>query len=85
MANSGSAQRRPDRAHVDIQACCSSVRSGPSLNVLVDNIPDAPLPNRRYTINVRLPDVPCTRCTLQVIQMSNRCMDRCLMFARSLA
>lgn len=39
------------------------------LNVLVDNIADAPQPNRRYTINVRLPDVPCTRCTLQVIQV----------------
>lgn len=39
------------------------------LNVLVDNIRDAPQPNQRYTISVRLPDVPCTRCTLQVIQM----------------
>lgn len=39
------------------------------LNVLVDNIRDAPLPNQRYTLSVRLPDTPCTNCTLQVIQM----------------
>lgn len=39
------------------------------LNVLVDNIRDSAQPNQRYTISVRLPDVPCTRCTLQVIQM----------------
>jgi uncharacterized protein (TIGR03382 family) len=39
------------------------------LNVLVDNIPDAPRPNQRYTLRVRLPDTPCTNCTLQVIQM----------------
>lgn len=39
------------------------------LNVLVDNIPDAPRANQRYTIRVRLPDTPCTNCTLQVIQM----------------
>ncbi|MDX2010609.1 MAG: SCE4755 family polysaccharide monooxygenase-like protein [Myxococcaceae bacterium] len=39
------------------------------LNVLVDNIPDAPRPNQRYTMRVRLPDTPCTNCTLQVIQM----------------
>ena len=39
------------------------------LNVLIDAIPDAPRPNQRYTVRVRLPDTPCTNCTLQVIQM----------------
>jgi uncharacterized protein (TIGR03382 family) len=39
------------------------------LNVLIDAIPDAPLANQRYTVRIRLPDTPCTNCTLQLIQM----------------